>query len=144
MLTSLASYIAVLIKLAPGLSLLMRGFLGLLKDMRQDLRLFSGPSTKRSASLKWPRSLCHRACLASTLGLPMMITPCLALVKATLRRLGSLRKPMPWCSLALTQERMMKSFSLPWKASTLATSNSWRGKVWDNDNFMILEVNTIY
>lgn len=37
----------------------------------------------------------------------------LALVSATLRRLGSLRKPMPWCSLALTQDRMMKSFSLP-------------------------------
>lgn len=37
----------------------------------------------------------------------------LALVSATLRRLGSLRKPIPWCSLALTQDRMMKSFSLP-------------------------------
>lgn len=46
----------------------------------------------------------------------------LALVSATLRRRGSFRKPMPWCSLARTHDRMMKSFSLPWKASTLAIS----------------------
>ncbi len=50
----------------------------------------------------------------------------LALVSATLRRRGSFRKPMPWCSLALTQDRMMKSFSLPWNASTLAISTSCR------------------
>ena len=62
--------------------------------------------------------------LARTLALPMMITPYLARVRATLRRRASFRNPMPWCSLALTQERMMKSFSLPWKASTLATSSS--------------------
>lgn len=49
----------------------------------------------------------------------------LALVSATLRRRGSLRKPMPWCSLALTHDRMMKSFSRPWKASTLAISTSF-------------------
>ena len=48
----------------------------------------------------------------------------LYLVSATLRRLGSLRNPMPWCSLALTQDMMMKSFSRPWKASTDATSIS--------------------
>lgn len=48
----------------------------------------------------------------------------LALVRATLRRLGSFRNPIPWCSLARTQERMMKSFSRPWKASTLAISTS--------------------
>lgn len=53
----------------------------------------------------------------------------LALVRATLRRLGSFRNPIPWCSLALTQDRMIKSFSRPWKASTLAISTSWsRGK----------------
>lgn len=49
----------------------------------------------------------------------------LALVSATLRRRGSFRKPMPWCSLARTHDRMMKSFSLPWKASTLAISTCW-------------------
>lgn len=31
---------------------------------------------------------------------------------------------MPWCSLARTQDRMMKSFSRPWNASTLAISTS--------------------
>lgn len=56
----------------------------------------------------------------------------LALVSATLRRRGSFRKPIPWCSLARTQDRIMKSFSLPWKASTLAIStccNESRHKV---------------
>ena len=48
----------------------------------------------------------------------------LARVRATFRRRGSFRKPMPWCSLERTQDRMMKSFSRPWKASTLATSIS--------------------
>ena len=124
-LTSLASYMAVLIKLAPGFSLFINGFLGLLKLIRQLLRLLRGPSTSKSASLKCPSSRCHNACLASTLGLPMMITPCLARVRATLRRRGSLRKPIPWCSLARTQLRMMKSFSRPWNASTLATSSSY-------------------
>lgn len=51
----------------------------------------------------------------------------LALVSATLRRRGSFRKPMPWCSFARTQDRMMKSFSLPWKASTLAISTCYDG-----------------
>lgn len=50
----------------------------------------------------------------------------LALVSATLRRRGSLRKPMPWCSLALTHDNMMKSFSRPWNASTLAISTSFK------------------
>lgn len=49
----------------------------------------------------------------------------LALVRATFSLRGSLRKPMPWCSLALTQDRIMKSFSRPWKASTLAISTSF-------------------
>lgn len=48
----------------------------------------------------------------------------LALVRATLRRRGSFKNPIPWCSLARTQDRMMKSFSRPWKASTLAISTS--------------------
>lgn len=52
------------------------------------------------------------------------ILPYLALVRATLRRLGSFRNPIPWCSLALTQDRIIKSFSRPWKASTLAISTS--------------------
>jgi len=37
--------------------------------------------------------------LDKTLGLPTMMIPYLARVKATLSRLGSLRNPMPWCSL---------------------------------------------
>lgn len=53
--------------------------------------------------------------------------PHLALVRATFSRRGSFRNPMPWCSLALTQERMMKSFSRPWNASTLAISTSCQG-----------------
>ena len=67
-----------------------------------------------------------RHTLDRTLGLPTMMIPYLALVRATLRRLGSFRNPIPWCSLALTHERIMKSFSLPWKASTLATSISYK------------------
>ena len=53
-------------------------------------------------------------------------SPYRALVKATLSRLGSFKNPMPWCSLARTQERMIKSFSRPWNASTLAISTSYR------------------
>lgn len=34
------------------------------------------------------------------------------------------RKPIPWRSFERTHERMMKSFSRPWKASTEATSTS--------------------
>lgn len=57
----------------------------------------------------------HRGALWGFCKLPLFyfVYFYLALVSATLRRLGSLRKPMPWCSLALTQDRMMKSFSLP-------------------------------
>lgn len=62
-----------------------------------------------------------------------------ARVKATFRRLGSFRKPIPWCSLERTQERMMKSFSLPWKASTLATSISYKSKFnnWELSTFCL-------
>ena len=38
------------------------------------------------------------------------------------KRLGSDKKPMPWVSLERTHETRIKSFSLPWKASTEATS----------------------
>ena len=62
--------------------------------------------------------------MESTLGLPTMMMPNLALVRATLSLRGSLRNPMPWCSLALTQDNTMKSFSRPWNASTLAISIS--------------------
>ena len=47
-----------------------------------------------------------------------------ARVRATFSRRGSLRNPMPWCSLARTHDSTMKSFSRPWNASTLATSIS--------------------
>ncbi|KAK1700433.1 hypothetical protein BDP55DRAFT_642936 [Colletotrichum godetiae] len=53
-----------------------------------------------------------------------MTRPYLARVKATLRRRGSERKPMPWLSLERTHDKTMKSFSRPWKASTEATSTS--------------------
>ena len=65
---------------------------------------------------------------ASTFAFSIITTPYLARVRATLRRRASFRNPIPWCSLALTQERMMKSFSLPWNASTLATSISCVGR----------------
>lgn len=45
--------------------------------------------------------------LLNTLGLPRITTPYLALVKATFKRRGSLKKPMPWCSLLRTQLRIM-------------------------------------
>ena len=48
-----------------------------------------------------------------------------ARVSATFNRRGSLKNPMPWCSLDRTHDRMMKSFSRPWKESTDATSISW-------------------
>ena len=63
----------------------------------------------------------------------------LARVRATFSRRGSLRKPIPWCSLDLTQLSMMKSFSLPWKASTLATSSSYKGhKICDIQKYVTL------
>lgn len=45
----------------------------------------------------------------------------------TFSLLGSDRKPMPWNSLDRTHEKMIKSFSLPWNASTLDTSTSDMG-----------------
>jgi len=62
--------------------------------------------------------------LLVTLAFPSTMMPNLALVRATFKRLGSLRNPTPWCSLDLTHDNTMKSFSRPWKASTLATSIS--------------------
>ena len=60
----------------------------------------------------------------STLALPTTMMPNRARVNATFNRLGSFRNPTPWCSLDLTQDNTMKSFSRPWNASTLATSIS--------------------
>lgn len=62
----------------------------------------------------------------------------LALVSATLRRRGSFRKPMPWCSLARTHDRMIKSFSRPWKASTLAISTCYNGRDQQEDEWEIM------
>jgi hypothetical protein len=45
--------------------------------------------------------------LLRTFGFPRMTRPYLARVRATLRRLGSFKNPIPWCSLLLTQETMM-------------------------------------
>ena len=50
---------------------------------------------------------CARRTLLKTLGLPRTTRPYLARVRATLRRRGSLRNPIPWCSLLLTHETMM-------------------------------------
>eukprot|EP00955_Chlamydomonas_euryale_P011778 126502-Chlamydomonas_euryale.AAC.1 len=50
-----------------------------------------------------------------------------ARVSATLSLRGSLRKPMDCCSLDLTHDMMMMSFSRPWNASTLLTSTSYAG-----------------
>ena len=68
--------------------------------------------------------------LDSTLGFPTMMMPYLERVNATLRRRGSLRNPIPWCSLERTHDIIIKSFSLPWNASTLATSISWYNLAW--------------
>ena len=57
----------------------------------------------------------------------MTTRPYLARVRATLRRRASFRNPIPWCSFALTQDNKIMSFSLPWNASTLATSISYNG-----------------
>mmetsp|Transcript_35460 Transcript_35460/g.99909 ORF Transcript_35460/g.99909 Transcript_35460/m.99909 type:complete len:237 (-) Transcript_35460:2142-2852(-) len=97
---------------------------------RLGLRAFRWPSMRQPCCLKWLSSAFHRGCLDSSLGLPRMTMPYLARVRATFRRRGSLRKPMPLCSLDRTHDRMMKSFSRPWKESTEATSTSryscWR------------------
>lgn len=80
----------------------------------------------------------HSTCIMKYIYI-YMLNPYFARVKATFRRLGSFRKPIPWCSLERTQERMMKSFSLPWKASTLATSISYKSKFnnWELSTFCL-------
>lgn len=50
-------------------------------------------------------------CLERTLALPITTSPDRARVRATLRRRGSFRKPIPWWSLERTHDRMMNSFS---------------------------------
>ena len=84
----------------------------------------SDPSTRHPSSLKWFRRSWNKRWRESTFGFPRITSPLLARVIATLRRLGSFRKPIPVFSLLLTHERMMKSFSRPWNASTDATSTS--------------------
>lgn len=80
----------------------------------------------------------HSTCIMKYIYI-YILNPYFARVKATFRRLGSFRKPIPWCSLERTQERMMKSFSLPWKASTLATSISYKSKFnnWELSTFCL-------
>jgi hypothetical protein len=81
-----------------------------------------GPSTRHYYELNSTRRLFQRSLFANTLALPKIISPYLALVKATFRRLGSFKKPIPDFSFDLTQDRRIKSFSRPWKLSTEATS----------------------
>lgn len=83
-----------------------------------------GPSTRQPQFLYSLRRLFQRSCLERTFALPKITIPYLALVRATFSLLGSLRKPMPEASLLLTQDKRMKSFSLPQKLSTEATSIS--------------------
>lgn len=98
---------------------------GLLKTRLHDLSCWiEGPSESVPWFLYSLRRLFQRSCFDRTLAFPKMIRPYLALVRATLSLLGSLRKPMPEASLDLTQEKRIKSFSLPWKLSTDATSIS--------------------
>ncbi len=83
-----------------------------------------GPSNKQLLFLYSLSKLFHRSCFERTFALPKIIKPYLALVRATLSLRGSFKKPIPEASFDLTQERRMKSFSLPWKLSTEATSIS--------------------
>lgn len=53
-----------------------------------------------------------------------IINPYFALVKATFNLLGSFKNPIPNFLLDRTHDNNIKSFSLPWNASTEATSIS--------------------
>mmetsp|Transcript_9771 Transcript_9771/g.39609 ORF Transcript_9771/g.39609 Transcript_9771/m.39609 type:complete len:214 (+) Transcript_9771:339-980(+) len=90
-------------------------------DWRKESR---APSTRHPSSLKWFSRSWKSLWRDSTLGFPRITRPLLARVMATFNRRGSFKKPMPVFSLLRTQERMMKSFSRPWNASTDATSTS--------------------
>ena len=68
--------------------------------------------------------------LERTFGFPIISTAYLARVSATFNRRGSARNPIPWCSFDLTQDIIMMSFSLPWKASTEAISIDWYIFAW--------------
>jgi hypothetical protein len=59
------------------------------------------------------RRLFQRSCFDSTFAFPNIIKPYFALVSATLSLRGSFRKPIPEASFDLTQDKRMKSFSLP-------------------------------
>lgn len=94
------------------------------------VRELTGREAGREQLLGQPLPAPHKDCYArgaAPQGPARLSSPYRALVKATLSRLGSFKNPMPWCSLARTQERMIKSFSRPWNASTLAISTSYRG-----------------
>lgn len=89
-------------------------FTGRLRTIAQVFKLNTlGPSTKHPLFLYSLRRLFQRSCLQSTFAFPKMTSPYFARVNATLSRRGSFKKPMPEASLLLTQERRMKSFSLP-------------------------------
>ena len=133
-------------KWAPGLLLLIKG-LGFGNWIKDVFKFVRAPSTRTSSSLyrcykckRWNKftnfkksrnfhqltnKWFHKFCLQRTFGFPTKIKAYLALVSATFSLLGSAKNPIPWCSLDLTQEMMMISFSLPWKASTEAISTAW-------------------
>ena len=89
-------------------------FTGLLKTILHVFREeMERPSTRVPRLLYSFNKLFQRSCFDKTLAFPKIIRPYFALVKATFSLLGSLRKPIPEASLDLTQEKSMKSFSLP-------------------------------
>lgn len=57
----------------------------------------------------------------SVWGFPTIISKCLLLVMVTLVLLSSLKKPIDPLSLDRTVETIIKSFSCPWKESTVLT-----------------------
>ena len=86
--------------------------------------VMEGPSTSVSWFLYSFKRLFHKSYFEKILAFPKITRPYLALVRATFSLLRSLRKPILAASLLLTYKKRMKSFSLPWKLSTDATSIS--------------------
>ena len=87
---------------------------GRLRTMTHYLRLKTfGPSSRQLLFLYSFSKLFQRSCFDRTLAFPNMIKPYLALVSATFSLRGSFKKPIPDASFDLTQDKRMKSFSLP-------------------------------
>ena len=82
-------------------------------------------SIKKPLSLASPTIVLHRSSpLSSVLAFPMTNKELLARVSATFIRLASFKKPMVGDDPDRTVERMMISFSCPWKPSTVLNLKS--------------------